>query len=683
MQLRALPLVVLWLWAGVLTPLSAQSCSQRPLALVLSGGGAKGLAHIGVLRVLDSLGIRPDLIVGTSMGSVVGALYASGYTGRQIDSLARALSLGDLFHRDQPRAPRSIGAEQPLLVWEQGAGRFEFRQAASAEAALNAKLNAVLLRGNLAARGNFDSLPISFRAVATDLSNRQEVVLSHGDLAQAVRASMAVPLVFHGVRIEGRLLADGGLVANIPVGVARDAGAKRIIVSDVSWRITDSVDLSSPLVVIDQLAGFLFTQPAESLGPTDQVISPDVREYGTLDFSNVNVDSILKRGYRAAQEALHDFDCTGPARTEAYPVARVHLRRFTVANGRPDDREVLQSRLGLNAGDRLNVGDLSERLATLSELDEYEEVWLTPTGPADSVLLAATIRRAPPRLAAAGVGYDTDLGGRAWVGLLDRGATVHGVEGSAIVNLDEQRQDGTVALRPFTVGSAGLRPVLSVMGGGESVREFNAGGTQTGSQRITEGNAFIGLERNIGRRGLVALGGTAYVWDADVPETSGAGAELRLATGPRYWASGVFLRGTWTTGYARGLLEAEHRIRIGGLSLTPDIRFGIGEQLPAHLTFMLGGYEGFPGLKVGERRGDHEALVRLTASTRIFGPFALRLQGAVGQVAAAGSVLPDSTWLAGGRVGLGLDTPLGLVRAEYGRNTDDRGQFFVRIGERY
>ena len=389
------------------------------------------------------------------------------------------------------------------------------------------------------------------------------------------------------------------------------------------------------------------------------------------------------RGYRAAQETLRDFDCTGPARTEAYPVARVHLRRFTVANGRPDDREVLQSRLGLNAGDRLNLGDLSERLVTLAELDEYEEVWLTPTGPADSVVLAATIRRAPPRLAAAGVGYDSDLGGRAWVGLLDRGATVHGVEGSAIVNLDEQRQEGTVALRPFTVGGAGLRPLLSITGAGESVREFDDEGTQFGSIRITEGSGFIGLERNIGRRGLVALGGTAYAWDADVPEKTGVGAELRLATGPRYWASGVFLRAAWTTGYARSLLEAQHRFRVAGVDFIPDVRFGIGQDLPAHLTFMLGGYEGFPGLKIGERRGDHEALVRLTASTRLLGPFALRLQGAAGQVATGGSVIPDAAWLAGGRIGLGLETPLGLVRAEYGLNSDSRRQFFVRIGERY
>src|SRR4029079_4808211 len=109
--------------------LSGQTCPPPRTALVLSGGGAKGLAHIGVLRVLDSLGIRPDLIVGTSIGAVVGALYASGYSGRELDSLARVVPLATLFRSYQPLAPRSLGPLQPLVVWEQGARGFAVQSA--------------------------------------------------------------------------------------------------------------------------------------------------------------------------------------------------------------------------------------------------------------------------------------------------------------------------------------------------------------------------------------------------------------------------------------------------------------------------------------------------------------------------------------------------------------------------
>ncbi len=96
----------------------AQSCPSGPTALVLSGGGAKGLAHIGVLRVLDSLGVRPDLVVGTSMGAIIGGLYASGYSAREIDSLSRALPLGRFFRPYQPSAPSALGMLQPFVVWE-------------------------------------------------------------------------------------------------------------------------------------------------------------------------------------------------------------------------------------------------------------------------------------------------------------------------------------------------------------------------------------------------------------------------------------------------------------------------------------------------------------------------------------------------------------------------------------
>src|SRR5215217_5576379 len=174
----------------------AQSCPPRRTPLVLSGGGAKGLAHIGVLRVLDSLGIRPDIVVGTSMGALIGGMYASGYSGREIDSLARALPIGGLFRTYQPQAPRSLGLLQPLVVLEQGTGRFILQTATIREPEVNALVNAAMLRGNLLARGNFDSLPIPFRAVATDLADRTPVVLRSGDLAQAVRASFAIPLIF-------------------------------------------------------------------------------------------------------------------------------------------------------------------------------------------------------------------------------------------------------------------------------------------------------------------------------------------------------------------------------------------------------------------------------------------------------------------------------------------------------
>ena len=141
-----------------------------------------------------------------------------------------------------------------------------FQRAAVLESEVNALLNAGFLRGNLIARGNFDSLPIPFRAVATDLLSGNPYVFATGDLAQAVRASAAIPLLFEPENVEGRYLGDGGLSANVPIAVARREGAGRMIVSYTTERMPDSLNLQSTLVLIDHLIGNLFRQPSDSLG---------------------------------------------------------------------------------------------------------------------------------------------------------------------------------------------------------------------------------------------------------------------------------------------------------------------------------------------------------------------------------------------------------------------------------
>jgi len=207
--------------------LDAQVCSPERTALVLSGGGVKGLAHIGMIRVLDSLGVVPDLVVGTSMGAIIGALYASGYSGRELDSLVRAADLRQVFQTYDLHGPQRLRGLSPLVIWEQGAGGVEVQNAAVSEAAVNFLLNLAMVRGNLMARGNFDSLPVPFRAVATNLVTREPAIFAHGDLAQVVRASMAVPVVFEPVEIDGAFFIDGGLSQNVPIAAARQAGPIR------------------------------------------------------------------------------------------------------------------------------------------------------------------------------------------------------------------------------------------------------------------------------------------------------------------------------------------------------------------------------------------------------------------------------------------------------------------------
>ena len=240
----SIAILTAWLMATSLP--AQQACTPARTALVLSGGGAKGLAHIGLLRALDSVGVRPDLVVGTSMGAIVGALYAAGLTGRESDSVVRSEPGGTLIRSFRPLVPRAIGVLQPMASFADGEGMAGFQTGAVREREVDALLTRTLLLGNLRARGDFDSLPIPFRAVTTDFRARRPVVLGQGDLAQAVRASIAIPLLFPPVEIDGRTLVDGGLTANIPIEVARHLGATRVIVSDVSGPLPDSSTAAHP-----------------------------------------------------------------------------------------------------------------------------------------------------------------------------------------------------------------------------------------------------------------------------------------------------------------------------------------------------------------------------------------------------------------------------------------------------
>jgi NTE family protein len=665
-----------------LQQLKGQTCGAGPLALVLSGGGAKGLAHIGVLRVLDSLGIRPDLIVGTSMGSIIGAMYASGYTGRQIDSLARSLTLSDLFRRYQPRAPRALGARLPLVVWESGDGGFTIQRAAVRESEVNVLIDAAMLRGNLLARGYFDSLPIPLRVVATDLARRQAVILDRGDLAQAVRASMSIPLVFAPEHLGGRYLGDGALVENIPVRTARSLGAGRVIVSDATEHFVDSLNFANPIILADQVIGYLVYQPSESLGTFDRYVRPDVSGYKSLDFSHDRVGQLIDHGAAAARAALANYPC--PSASSARIVtAPTRLSGVAVAGGRPSDQLFLLRLLGLGTGDSLDLPALRSGLHILGAYDEFQSVWLHPTGNQDSVAFNLEVHPGPRRLAAVGLAYDNDLGGRMWGGAVDRALLGQRLEGSASTALGELKQELELGLRSATIGNRRLRPAITAQLVREQIRQFDSAGVPLRSLRAREAIGFVGAEQGLGSRWRLSGGFRFQSWhDPRAGDRSTVGGVLQLSSGATRSAQSLEAQAVLTDRYRLVSVWASTRLQLSPrLGLLPSVRFGWGSRLPIQETFMLGGYEGFPGLHIGEFRGDRELYGGLAFSYALIGPVAVRLETAAGRTALGGPVWPGGRWEFGARAGLTTETPIGAIRVEYGRARGGRDAMFVRLGE--
>src|ERR1700682_4066737 len=309
------------LFATVTAPsANGQACKPRSTALVLAGGGAGGLAHIGVIRAIERAGIHPDFVVGTSMGALIGALYASGYTADQLEETLDQLTNFSAFRSYAPPAPASLRHLPVTVLFERTPRGFVLQNAAVRQGDINAMLDALLLRGNLEARGNFDALPIPFRAVATDINDRTTVVLRRGDLAQAVRASIALPLLFSPVQIGAHLLADGGLSDNVPVDAARELGVQRVIVSRVKGA-TDSVDYQSQLAYAAHLVTLLFRQGAPVLQPGDVDIVTPVADVSRLDFSLPTARMVVWRGDEAATSVLANQCHSFPPSQNSDPTA--------------------------------------------------------------------------------------------------------------------------------------------------------------------------------------------------------------------------------------------------------------------------------------------------------------------------------------------------------------------------
>jgi NTE family protein len=669
---------------SAVAPVHAQTCRPTRTALVLSGGGAKGLAHIGLLRAMDSLGFRPDLIVGASMGAAIGALYASGYSGRELDSLSRVVDLNQLFRAYPPRAPRSLGALQPLVVWEQGERRFSLQSHGIVEAEVNALVNAAMLRGNLIARGDFDSLPIPFRAVATDFATRQAVVLASGDLAQAVRASVAIPLLFAPERTDqGRVLVDGGLSANIPVRIARQQGAERVIVSDATERPAGSFDVYSPLTVADQLVQFLFQQEADSLREADLIIRPAIEGFNSLNFSRRNVDSLLVLGRAAADTVLPRLSCRGaasPSRSRSLPSTIVGLG---VHGADASERLALERLLGLGLSDSLDFELLLSRVRRLGVTAEaYHSVWLGPRGAGDSVEFQLKLRRAARRVAGLGLAYDNELGGRMWAGLVDRHLFGAAAEGSAALLLGELRRELYVGLRRnFQVGRQLLEPTLTMRLATENVRRFDPEGDELPEAETREAFGFAGAERVFDHGWEAALGLVGHTWrEPGRGNVSTAGGIARISRISRTRGRVFLAEASWTGVYHRVALEGDVIVPVGSFRVIPRARVGWGEGLPLQSTFPLGGDDGFPGLHIGERRGDREAMLGMALTVPLRRPLLGRIEFAGGRTAVGGGFLADDGWVGGARVGIGAETPVGPVRLEYGYGTEDRGALLLRLG---
>jgi len=305
---------------------TADQCDKPPvtdrpkIGLVLGGGGARGYAHIGVLKKLEEMRIPYDYIAGTSMGSIVGGFLATGMQSDELDQVVRAADWDDLLkddteREDQPfrrKADDALGLYGPKLGIGENSSLLP-KGLVSGQKVIFMFESVASQRVNAA---DFDQLPIPFRAIATDIISGGMVVIGDGELSMAMRASMAVPAAFDPVRRGNYLLVDGGLVRNLPVDVARDMGADVVIAIDVGTKLMGEDEITNALAIVSQMTGLLTVgntnEQIKTLGEDDILITPDLGdEIGSADFDKLDV--AIPIGYAAAdsvQDQLQQYSLT-------------------------------------------------------------------------------------------------------------------------------------------------------------------------------------------------------------------------------------------------------------------------------------------------------------------------------------------------------------------------------------
>jgi len=368
---------------------SAADSSRPKIGLVLSGGGARGAAHVGVLKALEQKRIPIDVIAGTSFGAIVGGMYAAGYSAEELEEILRTIDWTDSLSGRAPREERSFRRKQDdngfLIKLKIGIDDGKFKLPSGLITPNNLRLMLKDLIIDAADVDDINRLKIPFRAVATDLELGTAVVLKNGSLASAIVASMAVPALFPPVEYEGRLLVDGGVSNNIPINVAREMGADIVIVVDISTPMMNREDIQSFTSVIDQLITVMTNQnsAAQLATMTDQdiLIRPELDDFGFSDFARA-LETIPK-GEESGLEAmsqLQEFSMTQSAwlafigsrnQQKTEPPVIDFIR---IVNDSAVSDEVIKARLSQKIDQKLEVEKLSADLSEVFGLELFEEV---------------------------------------------------------------------------------------------------------------------------------------------------------------------------------------------------------------------------------------------------------------------------------------------------------------------
>lgn len=355
------------------------------VGLVLSGGGAKGFAHIGVLKVLDSLGVRVDYIGGTSAGAMIGGLYASGYNAKQIDSIINSYNFDELIQDNIPREKYSFYQKQnsekyaltlPIKNWKVGLP-------VALSKGQNILNEMTKLTKHVHNVSNFKKLPIPFYCVATDIENGDKVVMEKGFLPLAVKASGAFPTLLEPVEIDGKLLVDGGIVDNFPIDIMKNKDVDVIIGVDVQDKLEKRQALDSAPKMIMQIISFqMYDEDVQNKNNTDIYMHPNIKGYSVISFDKTK--ELIDLGEKIALEDADFLEAIAiqqqkkpvqqQKRVKLHEKEYIKINKIKIHGSKNYTRNYILSKLNLKENDSLTYKQFNTSINGLMATGNFKSV---------------------------------------------------------------------------------------------------------------------------------------------------------------------------------------------------------------------------------------------------------------------------------------------------------------------
>lgn len=708
-----------------------EDAGRLRVGLVLGGGGARGAAHIGVLQELERLRVPIDAIAGTSMGAIIGGLYAAGMSPDELERLINELDWPEVFEDTTPREDLTYRRKQDdvdfPVDFELGVsdGRLQLPKGL-----IQGQKLALLLREltlPVASVTDFDDLPVPYRAVAADVETGEPVVMSEGDLSLAMRASMSAPGIFAPVVVGDRMLVDGGLVGNVPVETMQEMDVDVIIAVDVQFPLYSREEIRSAVGITGQVLTILIHKETErqlaKLGPRDVLIRPRLGDFGSTNFAEIA--TTVAPGREAAAEAA-------PA-LRRLSVDELEWQQYRAARQRPDDGSIrpafvrvdddgplsermLEAQLATKVGETVTPETLRADVARLYGLDLYEQVGYSLVREDDDVgvVFETHAKSWGPNLLQLGLSIEDDFEGSTAFNVAARvtrpGLNAYGAEWRTDLQLGTEPYLRTEVYQPLSYESRWFvaprirleQTNFRVFSESLSVARYRQEEAEiavdVGRELQRWGEARVGLFRGAGNADVIV--GQSDLPDIDF-QTGGVFASLGVDTlddgqiplhGTRFDTTFTMSRpglggdrsfdtveSALTTFWTRG----RHTLQLG---LEYNTMIESGDLIQNF--FPLGGFLRLSGLERGEISGPHTGLARLVYMRRSGetggGVFDLPLYfGASVEAGNAWQVRSDMTLeslIFNGSLFAGLDTWLGPLFLAAGIAEDGNSSFYLFLG---